>query len=615
MLLALVGLWALVPESGALGTIERLEPDSWWIGFRHPELQLMVHGDHVAALVPQLSYPGVRLLDSVRVDNPNYLFINLSVDPGAPPGHFPIVFLRDGHEVTRREFTLRARAPGSADRHGFDAADAIYLVVPDRFANGDVRNDAVRGYPDNTVNRADGRARHGGDIQGLIDHLDYIRDLGFTQLWSTPLLENNQREFSYHGYAITDHYRIDPRFGSNEDYARLSREAGTRGIGVIMDMVVNHIGGEHWWMRDPPSRDWINDGGQFTPTNHLHVSKQDPYAAQGDKDAFVDGWFSPGMPDLNQRNPLLATYLIQNTLWWIEFAGLSGIRMDTYPYSDSQFMANWSARVMQEYPHFNIVGEEWNENPAIVSYWQADKVNANGYVSYLPTLMDFPTEEVLAPALRAAETPSLHSGLRQLYESLSLDFLYPHPSQLVVFADNHDTDRAFVRLGRDFDLFRMAMVYIATVRGTAQVLYGTELLLANDRLGDDGDRRRDFPGGWRDDQVNGFSGAGLSAEQLQAQRFIRTLFQWRRTCAAVRDGRLLHFLPLDGVYVYFRLTESERVMVVLNKNATPTPLELSRFRQALRPGDVGRDIFTGEQVVLDEKLLLAPRSALVLDIR
>jgi glycosidase len=625
MLMTLAVLWALAPvaaalDTGALGArtlpaIERLEPESWWIGFRHPELQLLVHGDHVAALAPQLDYPGVRLLGTERVDNPNYLFVNLSVDPDTSPGHFAIRFLRAGHEVARREFTLRARAPGSADRRGFAAADAIYLVVPDRFANGNVQNDVVPGYADDQVNRADGFARHGGDIQGIIDHLDYIRDLGFTQLWSTPLLENNQPRFSYHGYAITDHYRIDPRFGSNEDYARLSHEAAARGIGLIMDMVVNHIGGQHWWMRDLPSHDWINDGGRFSPTNHLHISKQDPYAAQVDKDAFVDGWFSPGMPDLNQRNPLLATYLIQNALWWIEYAGLSGIRMDTYPYSDSQFMANWSARVMEEYPHFNIVGEEWNENPAIVSYWQADKVNANGYVSHLPTLMDFPTEEVLAPALRAAETPAGHSGLRQLYEVLSLDFLYPHPSQLVVFADNHDTDRIYTRVDLDFDLFRMAMVYIATVRGTPQLLYGTELLLANDRPGDDGDRRRDFPGGWRDDRVNGFTGAGLGAAQQRAQQFIRTLFQWRRTCAAVRDGRMLHYLPADGVYVYFRVTESERVMVVLNKNAATTQLDLSRFGEVLRPADVGRDIFSGQEVMLDRQLSLAPRSALVLDIR
>jgi glycosidase len=617
MLTALVALWGLVggPAALASGSVDRVEPASWWIGFLHPELQLMVHGDGVAALVPRITYPGVRLLGTVHVGNPNYLFLNLSIDPGARAGHFPIIFLRNGRESVRSEFTLRAREPGSAQRRGFDAADAIYLVVPDRFANGEPRNDLVSGYVDNKVDRSNGFARHGGDIQGLIEHLDYVRDLGFTQLWSTPLLENNQREFSYHGYAITDFYKIDARFGSNDDYARLSREAGARGIGIIMDMVVNHIGVAHWWVRDPPSADWINHDGHFSPTNHLHGSKQDPYAAQSDKDAFVDGWFSPGMPDLNQRNPLLATYLIQNTLWWIEYAGLSGIRMDTYPYADSQFMANWSARVMEEYPNFNIVGEEWNDNPAIVSYWQADKLNANGYVSHLPSLMDFPTELALQAALTGSEADAMHSGLRQLYQSLSLDFLYPHPSQLVVFADNHDTDRIFVQMQRDFELFKMAMVYIATVRGTPQVLYGTELLLANDRIGDDGDRRRDFPGGWSDDAVNGFTGTGLTAAQLEAQRFIRTLFQWRRTSDAVSHGRTLHYLPVDGVYVYFRLTPSERVMVVLNKGRTQSQLDLSRFVEALRPGDIGRDIFTGQRIALTDQLSLAPRSALVLDIR
>jgi glycosidase len=617
MLTALVGLWGLLaaPAAQATGSVDRVEPASWWIGFMHPELQLMVHGGNVAALVPRISYPGVRLLGTARVGNPNYLFVNLSIDPSAGAGHFPIIFLRNGREVARSEFTLRARESDSAQRRGFDAGDAIYLVVPDRFANGDPRNDLVSGYVDNKVDRSNGFARHGGDIQGLIDHLDYVRDLGFTQLWSTPLLENNQRQFSYHGYAITDFYKIDARFGSNEDYARLSREARARGIGIIMDMVVNHIGVAHWWVRDPPSADWINNDGHFSPTNHLHVSKQDPYAAQSDKDAFVDGWFSPGMPDLNQRNPLLATYLIQNALWWIEYAGLSGIRMDTYPYADSQFMANWSARLMEEYPHFNIVGEEWSDNPVIVSYWQADKVNANGYVSHLPSLMDFPTQLTLQAALTGPEADAMHSGLRQLYQSLSLDFLYPHPSQLVVFADNHDTDRIFVQMQRDFDLFKMAMVYIATVRGTAEVLYGTELLLANDRIGDDGDRRRDFPGGWSDDAVSGFTGAGLTPAQLEAQQFIRTLFQWRKTSDAVSHGRTLHYLPVDGVYVYFRLTPSERVMVVLNKGRARSQLDLSRFGEALRPGDIGRDIFTGQRIALTEQLALAPRSALVLDIR
>jgi glycosidase len=615
MLTVLIGLWLWSTSAQAGGAIERVEPASWWIGFVNPELQLMVHGDHAASLVPRITYPGVHLLGTVQADNPNYLFVNLSIDATALAGHFPIIFLRNGREAARSEFTLRAREPGSAQRPGFDAGDAIYLVVPDRFANGDARNDLASGYADNKLDRSNGFARHGGDIQGLIDHLDYVRDLGFTQLWSTPLLENNQREFSYHGYAITDFYKIDARFGSNDDYARLSREARARGIGTIMDMVVNHIGVSHWWVRDLPSADWINHDGHFSPTNHLHSSKQDPYATQSDKDAFVDGWFSPGMPDLNQRNPLLATYLIQNALWWIEYAGLSGIRMDTYPYADSQFMANWSARLMAEYPHFNMVGEEWNDNPAIVSYWQADKVNANGYVSHLPSLMDFPTELALQAALTGPEADPAHSGLRQLYQSLSLDFLYPHPSQLVVFADNHDTDRIFAQVQRDYDLFRMAMVYIATVRGTAQVLYGTELLLANDRIGDDGDRRRDFPGGWSNDPVNGFTGAGLTPAQLEAQRFIRTLFQWRKTSDAVSHGRTLHYLPVDGVYVYFRLTSAERVMVVLNKRRSASQLDLSRFSEALHPGDTGRDIFTGERIALSGQLALAPRSALVLDIR
>jgi glycosidase len=592
--------------------IERVDPPSWWVGFDAPELQLLVHGPEVASLVPSLDYPGVRLATVTRSESPNYLFLNLVIDRDAAPGRLPILFRRGGRVVARHDYPLAARRPGSRDRKGFDASDVVYLVVPDRFANGDPGNDQPPGTLDH-VDRRDGFARHGGDLAGISAHLDYLERLGVTQLWLTPVVENAQPKFSYHGYSITDHYRVDPRFGSNEDYRALARAARARGIGVIADIVINHIGSGHWWLRDLPARDWLNGDRSRPLTNNRHTTVQDPYAADVDRSAFIDGWFSAEMPDLRPLNPLLGTYLVQNSIWWIEYADLSGLRVDTYSYSDKRFMADYTRRVLHEYPRLNIVGEETLEDPAMLAYWQAGKVNPDGYVSYLPSLMDFPLRSALIAALKAA--PDSADGLNGLYERLGDDFLYANPNQLLLFADNHDKDRIFTDLGRDEALWRMAMVYVATMRGIPQITYGTELLMANDRLGDDGDRRRDFPGGWPGDRADGFSGRGLEPRAAAAQEFLRTLLTWRKTAPAVQSGSLRHYAPAAGVYVYFRRLGSETVLVALNKGASAVTLDLRRFRENLARGVTGRDVLTGASVTLDDQLSLAPRSARVLDIR
>ena len=610
---SLFGALALLTliDARAATPIERIDPPSWWIGFDNPELVLLVHGGGVGSLTPTLEYPGVRLAGSAGLANPNYLSLTLVIDPTAEPGVVPLKFRRNGAIVATYAYPLAPRRAGSRERKGFSEDDAIYLAMPDRFANGDPAND----HPPGTLDRVDRRARgarHGGDLAGVIKHLDYLQAMGFTQLWLTPLLENAQPEYSYHGYSITDHYRVDPRYGRNEDVKTLSAAARVRGIGLIGDIVVNHIGSKHWWMSDPPSPDWINGDGAVR-TNHAHTAVQDPHAAEADRERFTRGWFSPTMPDLNTTNPMLAAYLIEHAIWWVEYADLAGLRIDTYSYSDKRFMAAFTRRVMAEYPNFNIVGEEWRNDPAMTSYWQAGKQNRDGYASYLPSLMDFPVMSALLGALTMPD--SYQSGLTALYEKLGDDFLYPNPRNLVVFADNHDTERLFTLLGRDYDLWRIAIAFVATTRGIPELTYGTEILMANDPPKDDGDIRRDFPGGWAGDAVDAFSGRGLSTQALAAQHYVRTLLNWRKTSPAARRGELTHYAPENGAYVYFRHLDGETVMVALNKGTEPARLDLARFREQLPRGATARDVIADTGVTLLDELWLAPRSALVLDIR
>ncbi|MBW8823566.1 MAG: glycoside hydrolase family 13 protein [Xanthomonadales bacterium] len=594
--------------------IDHLEPASWWVGMKHARVELMVHGDHIAATTPRISRKGVRIVDVAKVANPNYLFVTVAIAQDAKPGEVTIEFVAHDKVVTTHPWRLDARAPGSAQRRGFDARDAIYLVTPDRFANDDPRNDSVAGMKE-TADRGNPNGRHGGDIAGIRRHLDYIAGLGFTQLWPTPLLENNQPKFSYHGYAITDLYRIDPRFGSNEDYRALSREAKARGIGLIMDVVLNHIGSGHWWMQDLPGADWINNGGKFSPTNNRRTTIQDPHATPGDRAAFVDGWFSPGMPDLNQRNPHLARYLIQNSLWWIEYADLSGIREDTFGYADTAFVSQWAREILDEYPHFAMVGEEWSVNPAIVAHWQRGKVNRDGHVPHMPSMMDFPIHTTLRDVLLQQDTRHDSSWV-PLYEMLGNDFLYPDPGRLVVFAENHDTTRLLAQLDGDIGLWKIAMAYIATVRGTPQFYYGSEVLVRGPKERHDGEIRADMPGGWNGDATNAFTGNGLSPAQRDAQAYVRKLFEWRKRTPVVQSGQLSHFAPEGPVYVYFRHDGKHgAVMVALNKSDAANTVALDRFAAFVKPGARAHDVLNDIDVQLGASLMLPAKSATILELR
>lgn len=594
----------------------RVEPPSWWTGFKETSLQLMVHGDNISTHEVALDYPGVSVSRIDRVKSPNYLFVYLDIGPDAKPGEFDISISGDDTKQTYR-YQLKQKNPDPMHTKAFSSSDSIYLITPDRFANGNPDNDDIEGMGDE-VNRANPGGRHGGDIQGIAENLDYISELGFTSIWLNPLLENRMPSYSYHGYATTDFYRVDSRYGSNEEYRALVKRARSMGIGTIMDMIVNHVGSSHWWMDDLPTDDWLNFQGAPQITSHEHISEQDPYASDYDKRLYSDGWFVDTMPDINQRNPLLADYLTQNALWWIEYLGLAGIRMDTYPYPDKHYMAEWTRRLMVEYPDFNMVGEEWTDNPAGIAYWQTGNVNRDGYVSYLPSLMDFPLQNALRWGLFTPEHSKMEDlrpgGLLYLYRALANDFIYPDPAALVIFPDNHDMSRIYTQLGEDYDLFRMAMAYVLTMRGAPQIYYGTEILMANPGTEDHGTIRSDFPGGWVGDDKNAFTGKGLNEHERAAQAFVKTLLTWRRDKEVIHFGQLTHFRPENGTYVYFRHNADESVMVVLNKNAGDTELDLSRFSERLMGYQKGSDVISGKTLQLDRTLKLPARSVLILEL-
>ena len=586
--------------------IARVEPANWWVGMRHRQVELMLHGRGIATLQARIDHPGVRVTGTQALDSPDYLFVTVDIDDNARPGALRIELL-DG-EVVAASHPWRIDAREPAPPRGFDGRDAIYLITPDRFANGDPGNDSVPGMRE-AADRGNPDGRHGGDLAGIRARLDYIASLGFTRIWPTPVLENDQPSYSYHGYAITDLYRVDPRMGSNEDFRALSREARAHGIGIVMDVVLNHIGSQHWWMRDPPSRDWINHGGRFSPTNHRRTTIQDPHAAPGDRAGFTDGWFVESMPDLNQRNPQLARYLIQNTLWWIEYAGLAGIREDTFGYADTDFLSAWAKAVMDEYPDFGMVGEEWSPNPAIVAHWQRGKANASGHVPHMTSMMDFPTHRALRDALLRPDT--WESGWTPLYEALANDFLYPDPDALVVFAENHDSTRLLAELDGGIGLWKLGMAWIATTRGIPQFYYGSEVLLRGPSERRDGELRADMPGGWAGDAADAFTGEGLSAAQRDAQEFVRRLFTWRRDATPVHHGRLVHYAPVDGVYAYVREHDGRRVLVALNRNEAETPLALARFSDSLGGARGGRDVLGDRRIAFGDTLLLPARAPLI----
>ncbi|HEY3370112.1 MAG TPA: glycoside hydrolase family 13 protein [Prolixibacteraceae bacterium] len=612
MRILFIFFFLLITLTGFALNVDHVEPMNWWVGMKNPSVQLMVHGEGIATCEITISYPGVKIESVSRQDSPNYVFINLVIDPGAMAGSFPIQFRKSQKETASFNFELLQRSPGSASHKGFDASDVIYLITPDRFANGNPANDAMPGMKD-LPNRTNKNGRHGGDLQGIGDHLDYISNLGFTAVWLNPVLENNMTRTSYHGYSTTDFYKVDPRYGSNQEYLEFTKTVHQKGMKLMMDMIFNHIGSEHWWMKDLPATDWLNFYPEFKRSNHRHTVNQDPYASESDKRMMTDGWFDNTMPDLNQRNHFLTNYLIQNSIWWTEYLGLDGIRMDTYPYPDKFAMAEWTKRMLEEYPDFYIVGEESTSNPAMVAYWQKDKINRDGYVSYLPGLLDFPICYAVMQGLKTPE--NWDGGFITMYEALANDFQYPHPEKLVIFPDNHDMSRFYTQLDGNFDLFKLGIAYYATMRGIPQIFYGTEILMTNAGPKDDGIIRSDFPGGWAGDSVNAFTGAGLTSQQKEAQEFFRKVLNWRKTNEAIHSGNLKHFAPIDGVYVYFRTHEKETVMVVLNKNKEEKNLATDRFSEVMGKCTSGKEVISGLNITDLKNLKIPAMSAMIIELK
>ncbi len=551
-------------------SLDRVEPAFWWTGMQNPELQLLVYGNDISSCDVAVDYPGVTVERVIKVESPNYLFVNLTMGKVTKAGKFPISFTQKGKVRHTFEYELREREANSRMREGFNTTDVMYLITPDRFVNGNPDNDEVVGMREGK-NREFKGGRHGGDIQGIVNSLDYLDEMGFTAIWLNPLVENDMNDHSYHGYAATDFYKIDPRYGSNEEYVQLSLDAKEKGIKMIMDMIVNHCGSEHWWMDDMPTSDWINNGGEFIQTSHIHEANVDPYVSDYDKFRCNDGWFVETMPDLNQRNDLMSTYLIQNTIWWIEYAHLDGIRMDTWPYPDKSFMNKWSLAVMEEYPHFNIVGEEWTTNPALVAYWQDGQHNHDGYHCALPSLMDFPMQDAIIKGLKG-------NG-RDTYNMLAMDFLYPDPDNLVIFLDNHDMSRVYTQVDEDFAAYQRGVAYLTVLRGIPQIYYGTEILMANPGTWDHGIIRSDFPGGWDGDEVNAFSGEGLTAQQKQAQDEMKHLLNWRKEKAVIHYGNTKQFAPMydEQVYSLARYNEDDVVLLIMNNGDEEVKVNTDRY--------------------------------------
>jgi glycosidase len=578
---------------------------------KNSELQIMVYGKDLAATQAKISTPGVKLKKVARGDSPNYLFLYLDLSQ-AKPGNIAIAF-DNGKEKKTVNYELKKRSVDPLSRRGFSTSDVLYLVMPDRFANGNADNDNLPMKNVTVqVNRQDPNGRHGGDIAGMEQHLDYISDLGVTAVWLNPVLENDMPGGSYHGYAITDYFKIDPRYGSNADYLTFIDKCHQKGLKVVMDMIFNHCGSEHIWMKDRPFNDWFNFPKGYEGTNHSKHVYFDPYASKYDTKKCIDGWFVEAMPDLNQRNPHLAKYLIQNSIWWVEYAGIDAIRQDTHPYADFTMMSNWCKSVMTEYPNFNIVGEAWmNEAPG-AAYWQANsRLNKNGN-SHLKSVMDFQLMGIAHGAFH--EETNWGSGLTRIYESLSYDFLYTDISNLLVFLENHDTDRLLREMPTDLNSFKQAYAFQLTSRGIPQLYYGAEILMNGDKRITDGNVRKDFPGGWAADSRNAFIASGRSDLENQAHDYLRKLLNWRKGNEVIAKGELKHFVPRNGAYVYTRSYKGKTVLVILNGVTRSNTIQLDIYSEIIGKATQGKDVITGKTVQLSKELTLSPRESLILEL-
>ena len=589
----------------------KIEPAFWWSGMQETELQLMIHGDEIASYTPTIISNDITIKETVRLTSPNYQIIYLDISKSKAQ-QFDIVFTNGDKELTY-QYELKKRNPKRKNIDTFNSSDVLYLIMPDRFANGNPANDQIPMRMPYKVDRTVSDARHGGDLKGISNHLNYLSDLGVTTIWLNPVLENDMKGGSYHGYATTDYYKVDPRLGTNEEYAQLVEDANKKGLKIVMDMIFNHCGSDHPWMSDVPSEDWFNNLDEYVQTSHMKEVYFDNYASDYDTKRFTDGWFVPTMPDLNQRNRHVAKYLIQNSIWWIEYTGINGIRQDTYPYADYDMMIDWCNAVEKEYPGYNIMGEAWLNNPVGTAFWQKDsELNKIGNTE-LKTVMDFKLMGLTHSAF-SDETGEWNGGLHAIYDLLTYDFIYPDIYHVLRFLDNHDTNRFLPELPTDLSVYKQAITFLLTTPGIPQLYYGTELLMHGTKSKGDGYIRLDVPGGWPDDTINQFTRDGRSDLQNEAFDFLQRLLNWRKENRVIAEGGMKHYVLQKGVYLYERYLDDKKVVVILNGTSNNVEIELDRYAETLRGKSQALDIISDQTIQLSNTLNLTPKQTLLLEL-
>lgn len=588
--------------------IERVEPLNWWVGFKNQSLQLLVKGNRIADKTVSLNYAGVKLVSVQKVENPNYLFVNLHISSTTKSGTFPISFTKKGEKTLTYAYELKSRVK---QKRGVTNQDFIYLIMPDRFANGDVSNDKIEGMKDKTFSRDSIFYRHGGDIQGIINQLPYLQDLGVTALWLNPVLENDENRTSYHGYANTENYKVDRRLGTNELYKKLVDECHKRGLKMIKDLVHNHIGDQHFLYQDQPAKDWFHQWPKYTGTTYKDQTLFDPYAAKADQKIMTDGWFDRHMPDVDQKNPLVKKYITQSHIWWIEYAGLDGFRLDTYAYNDRDYMAEWAKDISGEYPDFTYFGETWvNGTANQVFFTEGNTVNQK-FDTGLQAVTDFQTYFAINEALNGKF--GWTDGVNRLYSVLASDYQYKDPTRNVVFLDNHDISRFYSVVNEDFNKFKSGIILLLSLRGIPQMYYGTEVLMKN-YANPDGKVREDFPGGWPTDQTNKFIPAGRNEKENEAFNFVKTLANYRKQNSVLQNGKMMQFVPENGIYVYFRYNKEKTVMVVMNSNEKEEVLKTERFAERIGNYKFAKNIITNEKIAV-ETLKLPAKTTYIFELQ
>ncbi len=590
--------------------LERVEPMFWWVGMHNPNLQLIVHGNNISSRDVQLNYPGVKLLTVHKVENPNYLFIDLVIASSTKAGTFQIKFIKAGETPLVYTYALKERDKSANRAQGVTNKDLIYLLMPDRFANGDTTNDSFSNMHEVGVNRNQMYKRHGGDIQGIMDHLDYLKDLGVTAIWLTPEIENDEPNASYHGYAVTDHYKVDQRFGTNELYKKFVEKCHGMGLKVVKDLVHNHAGTEGYTIADMPMKDWVHQWPTYTTSNFRDAAVMDPYAAPSDRKKMLDGWFDRRMADMNENNPYVQNFLTQNHIWWVEYAGVDGFRLDTYPYNDPAYMAKWAQDVQAEFPHLSIFGETLVWSATNQAFFTGGNTVNRGFDTHLPGVTDGVVKDAIYEALNGNN--GWTDGVNRLYSVLAQDFLYKDASLNTIFLDNHDMSRIFSVVGENVSKYKSAITFLLTLRGVPQMYYGDEILMKN-FSNPDGLVRSDFPGGWPSDKVNKFTEQGRNPAENDAFNFVRKLANYRKNTTALQTGKLMQYIPENGIYVYFRYDATKTVMVIYNSSENDLKLKTDRFIEQLNGAKKAQNVITGEVVDLKE-LNLADKSTLVLEI-